>query len=360
MSDPSFFAPPVPLSLDEVASLTGAVLVRGDAQATVSGVAALDRAGTGDLSFVEDKAYWPKLAESQAVAVVCREADVPHVPERMAVLTAGAPYRAFAAVAGKLFPAAVSLPAMTGVDGISPFAHVDETAELEPGVIVEPGAVVGPHVQIGSGTVIGPNAVIAQSCRIGRNCRIGAGSVLQFSLIGDRVILHPGVKLGQDGFGYSMGMKHMKIPQLGRLIVQDDVEIGANTTIDRGSLRDTVIGEGSKIDNLVQIGHNVVIGRHCVIVAEVGISGSAELGDYVVLGGGAAVGEHIKIGTGAQIAGTSAVNDDVPAGERWLGHPAVPFRRWMRERMAVRALANKRGSGARKEDGKTSGEETAE
>ena len=218
---------------------------------------------------------------------------------------------------------------------------------------VEPGAVIGPQAEIGSGTVVGPNVVIGPSCRIGRNCRVGAGASIQHSLIGNRVIVHPGVRLGQDGFGYSMGPKHIKIPQLGRLIVQDDVEIGANTTIDRGSLRDTTIGEGTKIDNLVQIGHNVVVGRHCVIVAQVGISGSAELGDYVVLGGRVAVGEHIKIGSGAMIGGTSAVNDDVPAGERWIGSPARPVREWMRAHRALLALANEKRSGTGKsaEDG---------
>lgn len=362
MADPIFFAPPEPLALAALAEQVGAELSQGDPTQTISGVASLDRAGPSDLSFVEHKRYWDSLAETGAGAVLCRQADLPHVPATVAALVIGAPYRAFASVGARLFPGAVVFPPMTDTTGVSPAAHVDPSARLEDGVIVEPGAVIGPEVEIGRGTVVGPGAVVARSCRIGRSSHIGAGATVQHSLIGDRVIVHPGVRLGQDGFGYSMGPKHVKIPQLGRLIVQDDVEIGANTTIDRGSLRDTVIGEGTKIDNLVQIGHNVRIGRHCVIVAEVGISGSAELGDYVVLGGKASVGEHIVIGSGAQIGGTSAVNEDVPPQARWIGSPAQPVRQWMREHRAVKALAKAGVSGTREgsrtgtvEDEETSG-----
>ncbi|MEW5421033.1 UDP-3-O-(3-hydroxymyristoyl)glucosamine N-acyltransferase [Amorphus sp. 3PC139-8] len=362
MAEPTFFAPPEPLSLGAIAEVLKAELAQGDPAQTIAGVASLDRAGPSDLTFIENKRYWESLGQTAAGAVLCRQADLAHVPASVAALVVAAPYRAFAGIGARLFPGAVMFPPMTETKGLSPAAHVDPSARLEEGVVVEPGAVVGPDVEIGAGSVIGPGAVVARHCRIGRSCHIGAGATVQHSLIGDRVILHPGVRLGQDGFGYSMGAKHIKIPQLGRLIVQDDVEIGANTTVDRGSLRDTVIGEGTKIDNLVQIGHNVQIGRHCVIVAEVGISGSAELGDYVVLGGKASVGEHIVIGPGAQIAGTSAVNSDVPPRARWIGSPARPVRQWTREQRALRALANASGSGTREgyrqgsdEDEETSG-----
>ena len=174
--------------------------------------------------------------------------------------------------------------------------------------------------------------MIGPQVRIGRDCSIGPNATVLNALLGNRVILHPGVRVGQDGFGFAMGPRgHMKVPQIGRVIIQDDVEIGANTTIDRGASRDTVIGEGTKIDNLVQIGHNVVIGRHCVIVAQVGISGSTTLEDFVVLGGQVGVVGHVRIGTGAQIAGSSNVNSDVPPGARWGGTPAKPIRDWFRE-----------------------------
>ncbi|MFD0938414.1 UDP-3-O-(3-hydroxymyristoyl)glucosamine N-acyltransferase, partial [Methylobacterium trifolii] len=195
--------------------------------------------------------------------------------------------------------------------------------------------------EVGAGTVIGPNAVVGPGVRVGRDCAIGAGSTLSHALIGNRVIVHPGARIGQDGFGFAMGATHLKVPQVGRVIVQDDVEVGANTTIDRGASRDTVIGEGTKIDNLVQIAHNVVIGRHCVIVSGVGISGSTTLEDYVVLGGQVGVVGHVRIGRGAQIAGSSHVNGNVPPGSRWGGTPAKPVRTWFRELTTLARLAER-------------------
>jgi UDP-3-O-[3-hydroxymyristoyl] glucosamine N-acyltransferase len=210
-------------------------------------------------------------------------------------------------------------------------------------VTVDPGAVVGPHAEIGSGTVIGAQTVVGPQVRIGRDCSIGPGATVLHALIGNRVILHPGVRVGQDGFGFAMGPRgHRKVAQIGRVIIQDDVEIGANCTIDRGASRDTIIGEGTKIDNLVQVGHNVVIGRHCVIVAQVGISGSTVLEDFVVIGGQVGIVGHIRIGKGAQIAASSNVNSDVPPGVRWGGTPAKPVRDWFREITAVKNLASGR------------------
>jgi UDP-3-O-[3-hydroxymyristoyl] glucosamine N-acyltransferase len=166
--------------------------------------------------------------------------------------------------------------------------------------------------------------------------------------MGDRVIVHPGSRIGQDGFGYVMGARgHTKVPQIGRVIIQDDVEIGANTTIDRGAIRDTVIGEGTKIDNLVQVGHNTQIGRHCIVVARTGISGSVTLGDFVVLAAGAGVKDHVTIGEGAQIAAVSNVYNDVPAGARWGGIRAKPVGEWMREIASLERLARARRGGGR-------------
>jgi UDP-3-O-[3-hydroxymyristoyl] glucosamine N-acyltransferase len=188
--------------------------------------------------------------------------------------------------------------------------------------------------------VIGANAVIGPRVRIGRQAAIGPGATIACALIGDRVIVHSGAHIGQDGYGFALGpRRHLKVAQVGRVIIQDDVEIGAGSTIDRGANRDTVIGEGTKIDNLVQIGHNVVIGRHCVIVSQVGISGSCVIDDFVAIGGQVGLAGHLHIGAGAQIGAASGVMNDVPAGQRWFGYPAQPAREHFRDVATLRKLS---------------------
>jgi UDP-3-O-[3-hydroxymyristoyl] glucosamine N-acyltransferase len=272
------------------------------------------------------------------------------LPARVTALVVSQPFRAFVAVARALFPQSLR-PSSLVAPGSIAGAHIDASARLESGVTVEPAAVVGPRTEIGSGTVIGAAAVIGTDVRVGRDCSIGAGAVLTNCLIGDRVIIHPGCKIGQDGFGFVMsGSGHLKVPQVGRVIIQDDVEIGAGTTIDRGGIRDTVIGEGTKIDNLVQVGHNVSIGRHCIVVAHTGISGSSTLEDFVVLGARVGINNDVTVGEGAQIAAISNVNGNVPPGARWGGTPAKPVKQWFREIMAIERLARAKESGASKAD----------
>ncbi|HUG60843.1 MAG TPA: UDP-3-O-(3-hydroxymyristoyl)glucosamine N-acyltransferase, partial [Methylomirabilota bacterium] len=238
-----------------------------------------------------------------------------------------------------LSPSATRLTSPLGATGVSVGAHIDPLARLEDGVTVEPGAAIGPRAEIGAGTVVCSGAVIGHDVRIGRDGYVGPSATIQHALVGNRVIIHPGCRIGQDGFGFAMGPAgHLKVPQIGRVVIQDDVEIGANTTIDRGSIRDTIVGEGTKIDNSVQIGHNVTVGRHCVLVSQTGIAGSTVLGDFVALGGQAGLAGHLTIGTGAQVAGASSVKDDVPPGARMVGTPAKPIRDWMREQAALRKL----------------------
>ncbi len=360
MPDPAFLAPPVPLALAEIAEFTGATLVAGDAAARISGVATLDRAGSADVAYIDSGKYVGAARRSAAGAVICAPAHANGLPTGMAVLVTSRPQRAFALVGARLFPAAGRPgPVATPVGIVAAGAHVHPSARIEAGATIDVGAVIAEGVEVGAGTVIGPGVVLGPHVKIGRDGAIGAGATLFFALLGNRVIVHPGVRIGQDGFGYVSGRDgHLKVPQIGRVIIQDDVEIGANSTIDRGSLRDTVIGEGTKIDNLVQIAHNVVIGRHCLLVAQVGISGSTTIGDFVVIGGQSGVVSRVKIGAGAQIGAKSAVWGDVPAGERWVGIPARPGAETLRGYAVLRRLARKRGApAAGREDGVTDGEE---
>lgn len=345
MSEPIFFETPRSVQLSEIADWAEAELVRGDPGLEISGVAPLEDAGAGTLVFFDNTAYLKQLEATTAVACLVGKRHKDKVPDGVAVLVCADAYRSWAKVLAKLYPEAMQ-PRDPGEATISDRASIDPDAVLEDNVTVEPGAVIGAGAEIGAGTVIRANAVVGRGVKIGRDCVIGPNSTVQHSVLGNRVYLHPGVCCGQDGFGYAMGPQgHLKVPQVGRVIIQDDVEIGANTTIDRGANRDTMIGEGTKIDNQVQIGHNVVVGRHCVLVSQVGLSGSCTLEDFVAIGGQTGVRGHVTIGMGSQVAAVSVVSEDLPAGGRYGGTPAKPVKQWFREVAALRKLAE-RGTGS--------------
>lgn len=344
MQHPGFFNRAGPFPLAEVARVTGALMPAGmDGEQLIHDVKPLSEAGPGDLTFLDNRKYLPQLAGTRAGACLILPALADRAPSATVALQTKAPYRGFA-LSLQLYYQDAMRPKVARSDAVG---LIDPTAEIEEDVEIEPGAVVGAGAAIGRGARIAAGAVIGFRVHIGRGTYIGAGATVTHALVGDRVIIHAGARIGQDGFGFAMGAGgHLKVPQIGRVIIQDDVEIGANTTIDRGALKDTVIGEGSKIDNLVQIGHNVIIGRHCVIVAQTGISGSTELGDFVVMGGQSGAVGHIRIGTGAQIAGASHPKEDVPPGARYGGTPAKPLRTWARELAAVSRLAERSGEAA--------------
>ncbi len=333
MSAYSFFPRPQPIPLAEIAERTDARLAGppGAGEILIHGVATLEDARPGDLVFCDSPHYAPALALCRASACFLRSGASARLPERLAGLFVADPHRALAQASALLFPQALAPESLFLASGASPGAIVHPTARLEAGVTLDPGAVVGPFAEIGAGTVLSAQASIGPGAKIGRNCWIGPHASVMHAFIGDRVILHAGARLGQDGFGFALGAEgHLKAPQLKRVIVQDDVEIGANTTIDRGGLRDTIVGEGTKIDNLVQIGHNVVIGRGCVICAQTGVAGSTEIGDFAAIGGQAAIGGHLTIGAGAQIAARAGVVRDVAPGARMGGAPARPVREFLR------------------------------
>jgi UDP-3-O-[3-hydroxymyristoyl] glucosamine N-acyltransferase len=341
MTEPQFFRPRAPIAVAEIIALTGAEPAPGTPlDRKIAGVRPLDLAGPSDLTFFDNAKFREEFAATEAGVCFMKQEFAADAPRNIAVLISKEPYRAYVTVARALFADDLKPVGLFGGRGIASGASVHPEAKLEDGVVADPGAVIGPRAEIGAGTLIGANAVIGADVRIGRDCVIGANVTVQYALVGDRVIIHPGAHIGQDGFGYVSGRKgHVKVPQSGRVIIQDDVEIGAGTTVDRGAHRDTMIGEGTKIDNLVQIAHNVSVGRHCVIVAQTGISGSCTIGDHVVLGGGVGLADHVHIGDGAQLAARSGVMNDVPAGEKWAGAPAKPIREFFREVSALRKLS---------------------
>jgi UDP-3-O-[3-hydroxymyristoyl] glucosamine N-acyltransferase len=341
MSAPFFFQRGQGLTVREITALAGGEPRPGaDLDRRITGIASIEGATPRDLTFLTSLKYADQLWNTAAGACLTLRRFADRVPDHVSVLCLREPYRAFVEVAQRLFPDALRPSSLFEVTGVAPGAFVHQTARLENGVTIDPGAVIGPRAEIGAGTVVGAGAVIGPDVRIGRECSIGSHVSIVHTLIGDRIIIHPGCSIGQDGFGFVMGKGgHRKVPQTGRVIIQDDVEIGAGTTIDRGANRDTVIGEGTKIDNLVQVGHNVSIGRHCVVVAQSGISGSATIEDFVVLGARVGVNNHVTIGEGAQLAATASVKDNVPPGTRWGGTPAKPAMIWAREMYALKKLA---------------------
>lgn len=356
MIEPVFFKKQEPTTLDRIAVLTGAVIADPfQKDKVIEGVASLDLAGPADATYFEARRLVDSLASTRAGACFITERDVLLAPLTTVLLVTPKPDRAFATLTGYFYPDALRPAASTHDRGVSVGSHVSASARLEDDVAVEPGAVVGPGAEIGSGSRLGAGCVIGPGVRVGRDTVISAGATVVCALVGNRVVVHAGVRIGQDGFGFVPGAAgHQKIPQIGRVIIQDDVEIGSNTTIDRGSNRDTIIGEGTKIDNLVQIGHNVSIGRHCLIAGQVGVSGSVTIGDFVMLGGSAGIRDHVTIGNGAKIAAAAAVHNNVPAGETWGGYPALPLEKWYSQMRTLQRLvrrASQQGSSEKRGDG---------
>lgn len=340
-ADPRFHPAGPPLPLRELAAIAGGALSGGDPARRISGVGSLAAAGPEEVSFLDNRRYLAELAGTKAAAVVLAAEFAPRLPEGCAAIVTATPYLGFARLARALHP----LPAAT--PGIHPTAVVHPTARIGQGCQLGPYAVIEAEAEIGPFCVIGPHAVIGPGCVLGEGCRIGAHVTISHCLAGRFVVLHPGVRIGQEGFGFAVTPegRFETVPQLGRVILGDLVEVGANACIDRGSQGDTVIGDGSRLDNLVQIGHNVRTGKGCVIVAQVGIAGSTSLGHGVQLAGQAGVSGHLHVGDRARVGAQAGVMNDVPAGTDVVGSPAWPARETLRAVAALRRLGAKPARG---------------
>ncbi|RED53292.1 UDP-3-O-(3-hydroxymyristoyl)glucosamine N-acyltransferase [Aestuariispira insulae] len=337
MPDTRFFQKSPALNLRDLLGAIGVPTTENLPDKMISDVAGLDDAGADQISFLDNKRYLPALANTQAGAVVLEQQYVERLPEHVIPIVSETPYRTFALISQYFYPSGTVDPY------VSPDAAIDPTATIGAGCRIEAGAVVSANAEIGDNCYIGPNAVIDNAVKLGADSHVGAGAYLGFCLVGNRANIHPGVRIGTRGFGFAMDRKgHIDVPQLGRVVIGDGVEIGANTTIDRGMGPDTEIGDFTKIDNLVQIGHNVKIGKACVIVAMTGIAGSTVLEDYVVCAAQSGIAGHLRIGKGAQIAAKAGVMKNLAAGEKVGGVPAVPLNQWLREHVFINKLMRKK------------------
>ena len=335
IGDPRFFARSGPHPLAAVAEIAGGTAPEIDLLLT--GIAPLQTAGPNEVSFLDNRRYAAMLETTSAGAVILHPDMIARVPPRVVPIVTPNPYEGWARVAGLFHPEPPR------ASGIHPTASVDQQARVDPSAEIGPFALLAAGAEVSARCRIGPYAAIGQGVVIGPDCRIGAHATLSQAILGARVCIYPGARIGQEGFSFARTEDgFLSVPHLGRVVLGDDVEVGANTTIDRGSTGDTVIGAGSRLDNLVQIGHNVCLGQCCVIVAQVGIAGSAVLEDFVQVGGQAAIAGHIRIGQGARIGAQAGVMSDVPAGASLVGSPARPRQEFFRQ-VAVLKRMTRRG-----------------
>ena len=324
------------LSVQELARRIGAEL-RGGGAGDISGIAPLETAGPSQIAFYANPRYRKELQATRAGAVIVSDADAAQVPASAARLVSPQPYVAFAKASALFHDGLVIEP------GIQAGALIDETAEIHPTAAISPGAYVGPDARIGARATLHAGARVLDGARIGEDCILWPGAVVrEHCIVGNRVVLQPNAVVGSDGFGFAFdlegdgnGPMHRKVPQAGIVRIEDDVEVGACSCIDRATLGETLVGRGTKIDNLVQIGHNVQVGPLCLIVAQVGISGSTQVGQGVVLAGQVGLVGHLRIGDGARAGAQAGVAHDVADGETVTGYPAMPHREWLRMSAAL-------------------------
>ncbi len=339
MPDSRFFENKGPFTLAEIVTRSATTLTAGStASLLIKDVAPIDKAGADELSFLDNRKYIDQFKNTKAGACIIRPEMAEFAPKNTICLLSPMPYKAYALAAQAFYPVIKATTA-----GIAATAVVDSTAIIGQNTQIDAGAVIDADVQIGDNCHIKANAVISNSVEIGDGCIIGPNTTLSHCVLGERVVIYPGAQIGQRGFGFAIdpAAGFFTVPQLGRVIIGDDVEVGSNTTIDRGAGPDTSIGNGTRIDNLVQIGHNVEIGQHCVIVAQVGISGSTKIADFVMMGGQSASAGHLTIGTGAKIGAQSGIMRNVEPGTEVMGSPAIPSKQFFRQIATLNKMTKK-------------------
>lgn len=340
MPDPRFFRRAGPFSLAELAEKSGATVTAiQHANRQFSDVASLDTAGESDVSFLDNPKYRDQFMVSKAGAIIISPEFAGLAPSQACLLLTDQPYVAYAKIAACFYPEIPKQPY------IAPTSVIDRSAQIGAGCDIGAHAVIGAHAEIGPDVTIEPNATIGAGVKIGRKTVIGANASLSHCLVGEECNIHPGVRIGTRGFGFaSTPQGSLDVPQLGRVIIGNRVEIGANSTIDRGAGPDTVIGDGCKIDNLVQLGHNVRLGRNCIVVSQAGIAGSTVLEDFVIVAAQVGIAGHLKIGAGSMIAAQSGVMSDIAPKLKVGGSPSVPIKQFLRQAAILGKLAT-RGNG---------------
>jgi UDP-3-O-[3-hydroxymyristoyl] glucosamine N-acyltransferase len=334
VGNPRFFTNTGPHGLRAVAAAAGCDPPEADVP--ITGLASLEDAVAGEISFLGTSKHAALLQATLASAVLVPADMVARVPVGCAALVIGDPFAGWAKVAALFHPMPKPKPGIHRSAVVEEGAIVDPTAEICAQAVIEAGAEIGAHCRVGPGAVIGAGVVL------GAECRIDAHVSISHAVLGARVLVYPGARIGQDGFGFTPSPQgFISTPQLCGVVIGDDVEIGANTTIDRGALRNTVIGAGTRLDNLVQVAHNVRIGRHCAIAAQTGLSGTSELEDFVMMGGQAGVADHVKVGAKARVGAQSGVMSEIAAGAVVVSSPARPVREVFREIAWVKRMAKK-------------------
>ena len=336
MSDPRFFKNSGPFTLEEIYKFIGKELLDSKISNNylVVDIATLGHANDGNITFFQDLKYKDDLLKTKASICILKKEHKKLAPKNLILIYSENPYMDFTKISQKFYPFEIKPQSTTG---LAIEEDIDASVKLGKDVFIEKGAVIGKNVVIGDETTISSNSVIASGVEIGSNCFIGPNVNISHAIIGNNNIIHQGTSIGQDGFGFSMSAeKHEKIPQVGTVIIENNIEIGSNCSIDRGSLQDTLIKNGTKIDNLVHIAHNCIIGENCIIAGMVGLAGSTTLEDFVVMGAKSGAVGHITIGKGSQIAAKAGVSKTLPPGKIWAGFPIREINTWRKEMLSLR------------------------